>query len=188
MLEQRIQQQFFESADQQYQAAEVLSRPLAEAAQALLTAITYGGKVILVGSGTSHALATHMACLLAGRFERDRPPLAAMVLSSQGDAMQSGWSQQLRALAQPGDVLLALDGQGDIGALTAAVQAASSREATVVLITDSNGSAWREALSETDVLVAVPAGRRPRTTELQLLALHCLCDALDSQLMGDHDA
>ena len=69
MLEQRIQQQFFESADLQYQAAEVLARPIAEATAALLAALTGGGKVMVCGSGAGAALAPHLARLFAGRFE-----------------------------------------------------------------------------------------------------------------------
>ena len=37
MLEQRIQQQFFEGADLQYQTAEALARPIAEAANAMVS-------------------------------------------------------------------------------------------------------------------------------------------------------
>ena len=51
MLEQRIQQQFFESADLKYQSAEVLSRPIADAVGALVGCITAGGKVLVCGGG-----------------------------------------------------------------------------------------------------------------------------------------
>lgn len=188
MLEQRIQQQFFESADLQYQAAEGLSRSVADAAQALLSAITSGGKVLVGGHGASQALAHHVAAQLVGRFDRERPPLAAIALAPLGETALLSLAQQLRALAQAGDVFLALDGQGDAPTLIAAVQAASAREATVVLLTDTAQPHWRELLSDTDVLVAVPASRRARVVEMQLLVLHCLCDALDHQLLGETDS
>ena len=108
MVEQRIQQQFFESADLQYRAADLLTRPIAEATAALLPAITAGGKVMLAGAGAGAALAPHMARLLAGRFERERPPLAALALDHEG-------VQQVRALGLPGDVLLYIDdGEGHL--------------------------------------------------------------------------
>jgi phosphoheptose isomerase len=59
MVEQRIQQQFFESADLQYRAADVLTRPIAEGTAALLAAITSGGKVMVAGAGAGAALAPH---------------------------------------------------------------------------------------------------------------------------------
>ena len=53
MLEQRIQQQFFDSADLKYQCAEALAKPIAEAVAALMGCITAGGKVLACGNGGS---------------------------------------------------------------------------------------------------------------------------------------
>ena len=46
MLEQQIQQHFIDSADLKYQAAQALSKPIAEAVQAILACVTSGGKVL----------------------------------------------------------------------------------------------------------------------------------------------
>ena len=73
MLEQRIQQQFFDSADLKYAAAEVLSKPIADAVSALVGCITGGGKVLACGNGGSAADAQHFAAEFVGRFERERP-------------------------------------------------------------------------------------------------------------------
>lgn len=178
MVEQRIQQQFFESADLQYRAGDVLTRPIAEGTAALLAAITAGGKVMVCGAGAGAALAPHMARLLAGRFERERPPLAALALDH--DAVQ-----QVRALGLPGDVLLYIDdGEGHSSRVISAAQA---KDMTIVVLAGRGAQAFDELLAETDVLIAVPHERPARVAELQLLVLHCLCDALDFQLMGDQD-
>jgi D-sedoheptulose 7-phosphate isomerase len=178
MLEQRIQQQFFESADLQYQAAEQLARPIAEAAAALLVALTGGGKVIVGGSGPGVPLSQHMAKLLTGRYERERPPLAALALGAGPDAVQ-----QVRALGLPGDVLLFID-DGE-GHSTRVISAAQGKDMTIVVLAGRGAPAFSELLAETDVLVAVPHERAARVAELQLLVLHGLCDAVDFQLMGD---
>ena len=81
MLEQRIQQQFFDSADLKYAAAEVLSKPIADAVSALVGCITGGGKVLACGNGGSAADAQHFAAEFVGRFERERPGLAAIALT-----------------------------------------------------------------------------------------------------------
>ena len=73
MLEQRIQQHFFDSADLKYAAAEVLSKPIADAVSALVGCITGGGKVLACGNGGSAADAQHFAAEFVGRFERERP-------------------------------------------------------------------------------------------------------------------
>jgi D-sedoheptulose 7-phosphate isomerase len=178
MLEQRIQQQFFESADLQYQAAEVLARPIADATAALLVALTGGGKVLVCGSGAGAALAPHMARLLTGRYERERPPLAALALLPGPES-----AQQVRALGLPGDVLLYID-DGE-GHSTMVISAAQAKDMTIVVLAGRGAQAFGELLAETDVLVAVPHERAARVAELQLLVLHGLCDALDFQLMGD---
>ena len=73
MLEQRIEQQFIDSADLKYQAAQVLSKPIAAAIQALLVSVTGGGKVLACGNGGSGALAQLFAAIFVGQLERERP-------------------------------------------------------------------------------------------------------------------
>lgn len=176
MIEQRIQQQFFESADLLYQAAEALARPLADAAQTLLGSLTGGGKLLVTGG----PLAVHFVALCVQGFERERPPLAALALPADGAAAP------IRALGQPGDVLLLIESDAPPAVWRAAVEAAHEKELTVVALSGPQ-PAWRDALSETDVLIAAPHERAPRKTELQLLMLHTLADAVDLQLMGELD-
>jgi D-sedoheptulose 7-phosphate isomerase len=179
MLEQRIQQHFFESADLTFQSAEVLARPIADAASALLGAITGGGKVMVFGSGVARMLAAHFAQLLVGRFERERPPLAALALANHAGQA----APQVRALGLPGDVLLLLDnGEGESAQLVAA---ARGKDMTLVVLAGRGAGELRELLAESDVLVAVPHERSARVAEAHMLVLHCLCDAVDFQLMGD---
>lgn len=182
MLEQRIQQQFFESADQQYQGAEALARPIADAAAALLGAITSGGKLMVCGSGAAHSagngLAAHMAQLFVNGHERERPPLAALALAVDA-------AQGVRALGLPGDVLLHID--DGLGNCAAVIAAAQGKDMTVVVLTGRGAAAVQEWLAETDVLISLPAERPARLAEMQLLVLHCLCDAVDFQLMGELD-
>lgn len=185
MLEQRIQQQFFESADLHNQAAEILSRPVADAVEALLGCITSGGKLMVTGSDVGASLAPVLAAAFVGRFERERPPLAALTLSE--DAAGAA-AQQVRALGQPGDVLLVVDGGGVPAALLQVAASAHDKDMTVIVLTGADHGAWRERLAETDVLIAVPHDRAARVAETHLLVLHCLCDAVDLQLMGEQEA
>jgi D-sedoheptulose 7-phosphate isomerase len=183
MLEQRIQQQFFDSADLKYQTAETLARPIADAAAALLGTVTGGGKVMVAGCGGAHALAVHFATLFVGRFERERPPLPAIAL-----AVEPAADKQIQALGHPGDVLLLLDaGDGQTGATTGALTSAHGKEMTVVLLAAQAVVAALGPLGETDVTIAVPHERAVRVLELQLLVLHALCDAIDLQLLGDQE-
>jgi D-sedoheptulose 7-phosphate isomerase len=180
MLDQRIQQQFFEGADLQYQTAEALARPIAEAVGAVVSSLTAGGKLLVCGQGGGAWLAQHTATLLVGRLERDRPPLAALCVAPDARAIQ--------ALGLPGDLLLLIDPAAtDLDASMAAVRAAQGKDMTVVLLVGTSGAGLRETLAETDVLITVPHERSSRVLEAQLLVLHAMCDAVDVQLMGDQE-
>jgi D-sedoheptulose 7-phosphate isomerase len=188
MLEQRVQQQFFESADLQYECAEASAREVAAAAQALFTTFTAGGRVLVHGAGLSQVLALHLHALLIGPFERDRPALAALLLGAGLSASLA--ASQVHALAQAGDCLVLLDDPASTQAgeqELACVQAAHLREANVLVLTRARASWWGPHLLETDVLLRVPHERVPRVLEAHLLVLHALCDALDTQLLGEQD-
>lgn len=195
MLEQRIQQQFFESTDLLSQSAEALAKPIAAAAQTLLGCITAGGKLLLCGSGAAAVVAQHGAALLVGRFERERPGLAALAIGADalttslidaGETLQA-LAKQVHALGAPGDVLLVLTTVSATPALTAAIHAAHAKEMAVVALTGRDGGGWGTLLRETDVLISVPHERAARVHEAHVLVLHCLCDAVDFQLLGDQD-
>jgi D-sedoheptulose 7-phosphate isomerase len=196
MLEQRIQQQFFDSADLKYAAAEILSRPIADAVNAVVGCITAGGKVLACGNGGSASDAQHFAAEFIGRFERERPGLAAIalttdsaILTAVGNDYSFGdiFSKQVQALGAPGDVLLAITTSGNSANVLAAVEAAHAKEMTVVALTGRGGGKMNELLTETDVHICVPHERTARIQEVHILALHCLCDAVDLQLLGEQE-
>jgi len=205
MLEQRIQQHFIDSADLKYQAGPLLSKPIAQAMQALLACVTSGGKILACGAGVSGLLAAQFAAQFVGRFERDRPELGAIALPGDtadpvADTPDAGdsdrFARQVRALGQAGDVLLVLSASGQSAAVLAAVEAAHARDMTVVALlgnaasggaSSSPGGAVGRALRETDVQICVPHERAARIHEVHLLVLHCLCDGVDAQLLGEQE-
>jgi D-sedoheptulose 7-phosphate isomerase len=196
MLEQRIQRHFFDSADLKNQAAEVLSKPIADAVQAVLGCITAGGKVLACGNGGSASDAQHFAAEFVGRFERERPGLAAISLSTDTSILtaigndydfNSVFSKQVQALGNPGDVLLAISTSGNSGNVLAAADAAHDRDMTVIALTGRGGGKLGARLLETDVHICVPHERTARIQEVHLLAIHCICDAVDVQLLGEQD-
>jgi D-sedoheptulose 7-phosphate isomerase len=197
MLEQRIQQQFFDSADLKYAAAELLSRPIADAVNALVGCITAGGKVLSCGNGGSAADAQHFAAEFVGRFERERPGLAAVALTTDTSILtavandydfEAVFAKQVQALGQPGDVLLAMTTSGNSPNVLAAIAAARAKEMTVIALTGNTGGKVRERLTDTDVHICVPHERTARIQEVHLLVLHCLCDAVDLQLLGEQES
>ncbi len=192
MLDARIQQQFFDAADWLNQAAEALGRPLAAAAQALLGSITAGAKVLVLGQPDTAPLAEHFAACLMRGLERERPPLAAWVLSAQLSAEETPRlalaEAQIRAQAQPGDVLVVVVNEAATPPLLEAVRLAQSCEVTVVVLAARAQAALAQSLRESDVMVSIPAPRAARSHELILTSMHCLIDAIETQLLGEQDS
>ena len=199
MLEQRIQQHFIDSADLKYQAAQALSQPIASAVQAMLACVTGGGKVLACGSGVSASDAQLFASLCVAGFERDRPELAALALTSDGGllgtvgATGSGGNatqylaRQIRALGQPCDLLLLMSVTGNDVVVQEALEAAHERDMMAVVLTGRTGGHLSARVRETDVLICVPHDRAARVRETPTLILHCLADGVDSQLLGDQE-
>ena len=196
MLEQRIEQHFIDSADLKYQSAQVLSKPIVAAVQAILASVTSGGKVLACGNGGSAADAQHFAAEFVGRYERERPELAAIALTTDSSILTAIandydfnviFSKQVRAFGGAGDVLLALSTSGNSGNVLAAIEAAHEREMTVVALTGRGGGKITHVLRETDVHICVPHERTARIQEVHLLVLHCICDGVDTQLLGDQE-
>lgn len=197
MLEQRIQQHFIDSADLKYQSAQSLSAPISAAVQALLACITGGGKILACGAGVSASQAQMFASLCVSGFERDRPELAAVALSADSGFLASvsgaaGLSahylaRQVRALGQASDVLLAISITGNDHSLLEAVEAAHERDMMVVVLTGHTGGALAARMRETDVLICVPHERPARVRETHDLVLNCLCDGVDTQLLGEQE-
>lgn len=184
MSEPHIQQQIIDSADWLYQMAEPLAKQVDAAAQTLVTGLTSGGKVLVVGAGAGQWLAPYLVQLLIDGMGRERPPLPAIHVA----AVQGEPDRQLQAMGHAGDVLMLISDGVDTDALTVWVQAAHERDMSVVALTGTVSAAWVRLLAETDVHVVVAHERLARVREVQCLVLHSLCDAIDVQLLGEQES
>ncbi|SAL82758.1 phosphosugar isomerase [Caballeronia terrestris] len=194
MSVERIQQHFRDSAAVTLEALETLAVPIAAAVDALFGALANGSKILACGNGGSAAGAQHFAADLIGRFERERPGLPAIALTTDSSiltaigndyAFEQIFSKQVRALGQAGDVLLAISTSGNSVNVLAAIQEAHEREMIVIALTGKGGGVIAEVLADTDIHLCVPAERTARVQEVHLLTLHCLCDGIDAMLLGE---
>jgi D-sedoheptulose 7-phosphate isomerase len=190
----RITQHFHDSAQTKLDAVATLAAPIAQAAELMVKSLLASGKIMACGNGGSAADAQHFAAELLNRFEMERPPLAAVALTTDSSTLTSiandyrfedVFAKQVRALGQPNDVLLAISTSGNSQNVIEAIHAAHGREVRVIALTGRDGGKMAGLLQDDDVHICVPAERTARIQEVHLLTLHCLCDSIDTLLLGE---
>jgi D-sedoheptulose 7-phosphate isomerase len=189
----RVSQHFADSVKTKQKSAELLSGPIAQAAEMMVQCLLANGKILACGNGGSAADSQHFAAELLGRFERERPGLAAIALTTDTSTLTAIandydydqiFSKQVQALGQSNDVLLAISTSGNSRNVIAAIHAAHERDMHVVALTGKNGGNIATLLAREDVHVCVPSNTTSRIQEVHLLTLHCLCDGIDTLLLG----
>lgn len=193
VISSRIAAQFEDSARLKLAAAAELNAPIARAARLFAQSLKAGNKALACGNGGSAADSQHFIAELINRFERERPPLAGVALSTDTSTLTSiandydyklVFAKQVRAIGRKGDVLLAISTSGNSGNVLEAVSAAHEVGAHVVGLTGNGGGKIAAALRSSDVSICVPHKVTARIQEVHLLVLHCLCDIIDHELFG----
>jgi D-sedoheptulose 7-phosphate isomerase len=189
----RVSRHFQSSAQTKLDAIEMMAAPIAAAIETMTHCLLNNGKILACGNGGSAGDAQHFAAELVGRFEAERQELAAIALTTDTSIItavgndygyQHIFSRQVRALGQPGDVLLAISTSGNSGNVIEAIHAAHNNDLRVIALTGKGGGQIGELLRDDDIHLCVPADRTARIQEVHLLAIHCLCDGIDCLLLG----
>src|SRR5712671_344809 len=137
----RIRRQFNDSAQLKLKAHDALAEPIARATEVMAASLLANGKILACGNGGSAADSQHFSAELLNRFERERPALAAIALTTDTSTLTSIandyefeqiFSKQVSALGQPGDVLLAISTSGNSRNVIRAMAAARERDMRVV--------------------------------------------------------
>jgi phosphoheptose isomerase len=158
------------------------------AADALAVSLRAGGKLLTLGNGGSAADAQHVAAELVGRFERERPALAAVALTVDSSALTAIgndygfdqiFSRQVEALGRPGDVLLAISTSGSSANVLRAVSVARDRGLTTIGLCGKPGCPLCE---QVDIPLVARAERTASVQEIHLTIEHSLCRALEHEL------
>ena len=192
-LTSRIKQNFHDSINTKQLAADLLAEPLATAAQMITQCLLGGGKILSCGNGGSAGDAQHFSSEMLNRFEMERPGLPAVALTTDSSTLTSiandysydqVFSKQVSALGQQGDILLAISTSGYSTNVNRAIEAAHEREMQVIALSGKQGGDMASALTADDVEIRVPSDSTARIQEVHLLAIHCICDLVDHQLLG----
>jgi D-sedoheptulose 7-phosphate isomerase len=191
--QERIQALFNQSIQTKIESLALLSQPISEAADLIVNRLLEGNKILSCGNGGSAGDAQHFSSEMINRYERERPGLPAIALTTDSSTLTSiandydyslVFSRQVEALGQPQDILLAISTSGNSANVNYAVQAAHEREMRVVAMTGRDGGELGKLLSSGDVELRVPSDVTARIQETHLLVIHCLCDLVDQHLLG----
>nr|WP_202924651.1 DnaA initiator-associating protein DiaA [Photorhabdus bodei] len=192
----RIKVCFTESIQTQIAAAEALPDAISRAAMMMVQSLLNGNKILCCGNGGSAATAQRFAANMINRFETERPSLPALSLNADNvviTAISSNkqhdeiYAKQVRALGQPGDVLLAISTHGNSRDIVKAVEAAVTRDMTIVALTGYDGGELAGLLGPQDVEIRIPSHRSTRIQEVHMLTVNCLCDLIDNTLFPHQD-
>jgi phosphoheptose isomerase len=154
----------------------------------LATVLVGGGRLMAAGNGGSAAEAQHLTAELVGRFLEERRPLSALCLSAETSTLtavlndygaEEVFARQVEAHGRPGDVLMLLSTSGRSPNVVRAAERAALCGVTVWAMT---GPAPNPLAEKADAVLAVDAPSTGAVQEVQLVAVHALCAAVDANL------
>ena len=186
-----LRKHFEEGIELRRRMAETLAPEVARAGLALAAAIRKGNKALACGNGGSAADSQHFAAEMVGRFERERPGMPAIALTTDTSGLTAiandygydhVFSKGVEALGNPGDVLLAISTSGNSKSVIEAIRAAHAKKMTVIALTGRDGGRMAGMLAPGDFHLNVAHPRTMRVQEVHLLVVHCLCEVVDNEL------
>jgi len=189
----RVEHNFRESIRTKTDSIPALAPIIADAANLMADALLAEHKLMSCGNGGSAADAQHFSAEMLNRFEMERPGLPAMALTTDTSTLTSiandyqyaeVYSKQVRALGQPGDVLMAISTSGNSHNIIHAIDAAHERDIKVIALTGRDGGQIAEIMNKDDFEIRVPSQSTARIQEVHIVVIHCLCDLIDHRLLG----
>lgn len=194
-MKDRIKNHFRASIETKQQAVNQLAEPIEYAGELMAQTLLNGQKILSCGNGGSAGDSQHFSAELLNRFERERPSLPAIALTTDSSTLTSigndysfteVFSKQVKALGAENDILLAISTSGNSANVVKAIHAAHTRGVKVVALTGRSGGEMASILDTQDVEIRVPAEQTSRVQETHLVVIHCLCDLIDHKLFGDN--
>ena len=192
-MEQRVIDFFNGNIETTMSAGETLVPAILESASLIVEALLAGIRVFTCGNGLSAAQAASFSFILINQFRIERPGFASFCLSTDaltctGLTEQANlaevYRRQLRALAQPHDILVLFSANTNAGNLVQAVQTAHEKEMTVIAFTGSGDNNISALLTGADVELRVEHSDPFRVHNMHQLSQFCLCDLIEYQLFG----
>lgn len=190
-LEERIAMRIAK-ATEALQSSIELTPGLISGSQTLANTLLNDGKIIVLGTGSSAALAQIFVAHMMHRLERERPGLPAIALSADAVTISSlsdeptedQYARQLRALGKSGDCLMVVSATGTRASVVQAVVAAHEASLPVIALTGGDGGEIGPLLNYGDTEIRVRSDHPTTVREQHLMLIHCLSELIDTQIFG----
>ncbi len=162
-----------------------LLKAVEEAAGMLSLTLASGGKVMFCGNGGSAAEAQHWAAEIVGRFQKERPGMAALALTTDTSILTAigndyGYdkifARQVEGLGREGDVLVGISTSGNSGNVLEAIAKAREKGIRVIGFTAKGGGKMADLC---DVLLDVPSTNTARAQEIHEILGHIICELVE---------
>ena len=189
----RISNHFRDSIETKKRAQDDLVATIQHAGNLMVNILLNEGKILSCGNGGSAADAQHFSAELLNRFEKERPGLPAVALTTDSSTLtaiandysyKQVFSKQVLAIGRSNDLLLAISTSGNSDNVIEAINAAHDRDMSVITLTGKDGGAIAKILDQKDIEIRAPSERTARIQEVHLVVIHCLCDFIDTKLFG----
>ena len=153
-----------------------------------IKAIQGGGKLLFFGNGGSAADAQHLATELSVRYVDDRPPIAAIALTTDGSALtaigndmgfEALFARQIEALGRAGDVAIGISTSGRSRNVIRGLEQARAQGLVAAAFSGRDGG---DLVGLAEPLLIVPATVTARIQEMHITLGHILCDGLERGL------
>lgn len=187
-MKDKIQKAFKESISVKQQFVEKNIDTIIEVSKLLADTFSSGNKLLLFGNGGSACDASHIAAEFVNRFKRERPAFPAIALNTDMAVLTSIandydysdiFARQMKALAQEGDVVIAISTSGSSPNVVKAVEVARKKKIKTIAMTGEKGDVLA---SKCDYIFAVPSKSTPRIQETHITLGHVLCQMVEEIL------
>jgi D-sedoheptulose 7-phosphate isomerase len=187
-MKDKILKVFEESIEVKRKFAEDNVDTIIEAAKVIADAFNKGKKLILFGNGGSATDASHIAAEFLNRFQKERPSLPAISLSTDMAVITSiandydfseVFAKQLKSLSDEGDVVIAISTSGNSPNILKAMDVAKRKRLTTIAFTGIKGD---KLASKATYAFIVPSDKTARIQETHITLGHVLCRMVEEIL------
>jgi DnaA initiator-associating protein len=188
-----VQNHFLENVEVKKAAAALLPNKIVSAASLMIESLKSGNKILCCGNGGSASDAQHFSAEMLNRFKIERPPLAAIALTTDTSTLTAIandysydliFAKQIEALGKEKDILLVISTSGNSQNILSAIERAHQSKMPVIALTGKNGGKIAKILDANDAEIRVPSEITARIQETHILIIHCICDVIEQSLFS----